>query len=181
MSDQVLKDELSAENAESEEEFPRRKRLSGKKLVLFLILPLLIVGGAVTSAYFSGALDPLLPRPKPGEKMEAGGTTMTPPEKAVFYELPDLLVNLNGSGRRTNFLKIKVSLELENPDDIPKLEAVLPRIIDNFQVYLRELRVEDLRGSAGLYRLREELLARVRTAAAPVEVKDVLFNQMLIQ
>ena len=64
---------------------------------------------------------------------------------------------------------------------MPRLAAVMPRIIDNFQVYLRELRVEDLRGSGGIYRLREELLARVNAASAPVRVKDVLFKEMLVQ
>ncbi len=62
-----------------------------------------------------------------------------------------------------------------------KLESILPRIVDNFQVYLRELRVEDLNGSAGLQRLREDLLLRVTNAAAPAVVKDVLFRELLIQ
>ncbi len=69
-----------------------------------------------------------------------------------------MLVNLNSAGRRASYLKISVSLELENPADIPRIEAIMPRIVDNFQVYLRELRIEDLKGSAGLYRLREEPL-----------------------
>jgi flagellar protein FliL len=64
---------------------------------------------------------------------------------------------------------------------VARLQAVMPRVIDNFQVYLRELRVEDLRGSAGVYRLREELLVRVNSAAAPVKVRDVLFKEMLVQ
>ena len=55
------------------------------------------------------------------------------------------------------------------------------RVIDQFQTYLRELRVRDLRGSAGIYRLQMELLWRVNQAAAPVEVKDVLFQEILIQ
>ena len=67
------------------------------------------------------------------------------------------------------------------PDGVPRLQAVMPRIVDNFQVYLRELRVEDLRGSGGIYRLREELLARVNAAAAPIKVVDVLFKEMLVQ
>jgi flagellar FliL protein len=78
-------------------------------------------------------------------------------------------------------LKISVSLEIASEKDAPQLEQVMPRIVDNFQVYLRELRIEDLRGSAGLQRLREELLLRVATAAQPVVVKDVLFREMLIQ
>ena len=107
--------------------------------------------------------------------------TAEPPAPSVFYDLPDILVNLNTSGKRTSFLKLKVSLELAKQSDVPILESVLPRVVDNFQVYLRELRAEDLRGSAGLYRLREELLMRVRAAAKPADVKDVLFKEMLIQ
>jgi len=57
----------------------------------------------------------------------------------------------------------------------------MPRILDNFQVYLRELRLDDLKGSAGMYRLREELLLRVNAAVQPVQVKDVLFREMLVQ
>ena len=90
-------------------------------------------------------------------------------------------MNLNTSGKRKSFLKLKVSLELGKADDQKILEQVLPRVVDNFQVYLRELRAEDLRGSAGLYRLREDLLSRAQTAAAPAEVRDVLFKEMLIQ
>ncbi|MFX9073467.1 flagellar basal body-associated FliL family protein, partial [Acinetobacter baumannii] len=60
-------------------------------------------------------------------------------------------------------------------------QQTLPRIIDNFQVYLRELRLDDLKGSAGMYRLREELLLRVNMAAQPVKIKDVLFKEMLVQ
>jgi len=57
----------------------------------------------------------------------------------------------------------------------------MPRIIDNFQVYLRELRIDDLKGSAGMYRLREELLTRVNAAAQPAKINAVLFKEMLIQ
>lgn len=99
----------------------------------------------------------------------------------VFFSLGDILVNLSGGGKRPNFLKIKVNLELADPKDLEAIEALKPRIIDNFQIYLRELRVEDLRGSAGLYRLREELLLRVTEAAHPVRIRDVLFQEMLVQ
>jgi flagellar FliL protein len=111
---------------------------------------------------------------------EQEGSTPAP-LKTVFYDLPELLVNLNSTGRRPNFLKMSVSLELSSEMDLNRVREFSPRIIDNFQVYLRELRVEDLRGSAGLYRLREELLARVNTAVRPTKVKDVLFRDMLVQ
>ena len=92
-----------------------------------------------------------------------------------------MLVNLNTGGRKTNYLKITVSLELESDAALEQINQVLPRIVDSFQVYLRELRVEDLSGSAGLQRLREELLLRVNAAAHPAVIKDVLFKEMLVQ
>jgi flagellar FliL protein len=74
-----------------------------------------------------------------------------------------------------------VSLEVGSEADFEHLQSMMPRIIDNFHVYLRELRAEDLRGSAGLYRLREELLIRVQAIADPVLVRDVLFKEVLVQ
>jgi flagellar FliL protein len=171
MSDQTLDGELDA-TAEVGEEKPAGSR---KKLIMIAggaIVLLLALGGA---AYFFGFLDRFVGHKAPAvEEVQA-------PKPAVFFDLPDLLVNLNGAGRKASFLKLTVSLELEKQDDVARLQAVLPRIIDNFQVYLRELRVEDLRGSGGIYRLREELLTRVNAAAAPVKVADVLFKEMLVQ
>ncbi|HXY99733.1 MAG TPA: flagellar basal body-associated FliL family protein [Stellaceae bacterium] len=147
-----------------------------KKLLLLagggIVLLLLITGGVL---YVTGAADKFVGHKEPEKVAEK---PVVPP---TFYDLPDLLVNLNTSGRKASFLKLSVSLELERAEDLPRLQAVMPRILDNFQVYLRELRVEDLHGSPGIYRLREELLARVNSAAAPVKIADVLFKEMLVQ
>lgn len=173
-------DEATLEDEESDEEGGsksggKKKRLSGKAMVLRFVLPALLVFGGAGGVIVSGVLD--------GSKEFVDGVEVEEeePQDLVYYELPEMLVNLNGSGRRTHYLKLSISLELTDPNDIPRLEMVLPRIIDNFQVYLRELRVEDLQGSAGLYRLREELLTRVTLAAAPAKIHDVLFKEMLIQ
>ena len=153
------------------------RRIPGKKLVLFIFLPFLLIGATGGGIYASGLLDSLL-----GIE-ERDGEIMVEEElgPSVFYEVPAMLVNLNSSGRKTGYLKLSVSLEVGSEEDFPKLDAVLPRIVDDFQVYLRELRIEDLRGSAGLQRLREELFMRVANAAAPTVVRDVLFREMLIQ
>ncbi|MGO8914350.1 MAG: flagellar basal body-associated FliL family protein [Stellaceae bacterium] len=150
-------------------------RPSRKKLLLLVgggLLLLLVTGGVL---YVTGIADKFIGHKEPEKVAEK---QLPPPS---FYDLPDLLVNLNTNGRKASFLKLSVSLELEHAEDLPRLQAVMPRVVDNFQVYLRELRVEDLRGSGGIYRLREELLARVNSAAAPVKVVDVLFKEMLVQ
>ena len=157
---------------------------TSKKLIILIGVVLLLGLGGAGAAYFTGLMQPLIDlvigtdTPKKPDEPKASKDA----KDVVFYELPELLVNLSAAGgRRPSFLKMRVSLELEKADDIKKIEGVMPRIMDNFQVYLRELRVEDLKGSAGIYRLREELLTRVSAAAAPAKVRDVLFKEMLIQ
>jgi flagellar FliL protein len=154
---------------------------SGKKKLLLIAAPLvalMLIGGGL---YFTGILGKLLGGEKAESHDEKEQKKDEAPKQTVFFDLPDLLVNLNGSAKKSSFLKMAISLELENPADVAKLQSVMPRIIDNFQVYLRELRIEDLKGSAGMYRLREELLLRVNAAAAPAKIVDVLFKEMLVQ
>lgn len=152
-----------------------------KKLILLIVLPLLLVVGGAAGAYFSGAIDALLGKGGGEKEVEHKEAAPGGVQAAVFYDLPEMLVNLNTAGRKQSFLKIRVSLELENALDATRIEQVMPRIVDNFQVYLRELRVEDLQGAQGMYRLREELLTRVNAAAKPAKVNDVLFKEMLVQ
>jgi len=180
MSDDDIDDEdgdVDDIDGEGEGEGGGGKKVSGKKIALFAGLPLLLIIGGVAGAYFTGLMDPLFE----GGIAESGEETSPLAGSVLFYDLPEMLVNLNTGGKQTNYLKIKVSLEVENENMLLQLENLLPRVVDNFQVYLRELRVEDLNGSAGLYRLKEELLVRVNTAIRPHKVNDVLFREMLVQ
>ena len=171
-----------------------------KKLIIIIALVFLVIVGGVAGAYFMGLLDPVIEMivgpdesgegGEGGEEGEDGEECEEGEEgeegdcasgRAVFYDLQELLVNLNSGGRKSSFLKLRVSLELASARDKAKMDTIMPRVIDNFQTYLRELRITDLKGSAGMYRLREELLVRVNAAVAPAKIKDVLFKEMLIQ
>ncbi len=177
--------DADAENADvegtddngEEVEGGKKRRFSGKFLVLFILLPLLLLGGGGAAAYY------FLLRPQPEELKTDDAEAKAEEEKQlVFFDMPEMLVDLNsGSSKRKNYIKVNVTLELESAEAIPELEAIMPRIVDSFQIYLRELRVEDLQGSAGLLRLKEELLLRLNTTAQPVKIKDVLFKEMLVQ
>ena len=96
-------------------------------------------------------------------------------------DLPDIVANLNAGPRRTAFIKLKAKLELSRPEDQAAVQAAMPRVLDLFQTYLREMRPEELRGTAGTYRLREELVARTNIAANPAHVLNVLFTELLVQ
>jgi flagellar FliL protein len=93
-----------------------------------------------------------------------------------------VLVNLAGSGAdRTQYLKVKIVLELPDPTLVGQIQPLMPRVMDAFQTYLRELRATDLDGSAGLYRLKEELTRRVNVAVAPNKITAVLFKEIVVQ
>ncbi len=149
------------------------------KLSLIIGLPILLIIGGATGAYFMGYLDPIL-----GDIVASEGEDDEEPavlEDVSFFAFPEILVNLNTGGKQTNYLKVKVLVEVEDPQLLQKLETLQPRILESFQLYLRELRLEDLNGSAGAYRLKEEMLVRVNTALKPARVSDVLFADLLVQ
>jgi flagellar protein FliL len=178
MADRTLEDDRDAAADEAVEEAPDSGSGGRRRLMILGGVGLLLIAGTGGALYATGTVGKLLGT----NKLETTETAaVVAPKPGVFLDLPDLLVNLNSTGRKASFLKISISLDLEDQGDIIRIQAVMPRIIDNFQVYLRELRVEDLRGSGGIYRLREELLARVNAASSPVKVKDVLFKEMLVQ
>ncbi len=176
------RDDGEDENLEGEDknlEGEDGKESSSKTVLIIIGVVLLLTIGGVAAAYFTGLIDPVLAFITGGEDTEE--EQAADEEKMVFFPLEEVIVNLNTGGRQSTFLKINISLELADAVDIPRIETVMPRIMDNFQVYLRELKIEDLKGAAGMYRLREELLTRVNVAAAPAKINDVLFKEMLVQ
>jgi flagellar protein FliL len=100
----------------------------------------------------------------------------------VFMDVPEMLVNMvGGPGERVQYLKVKVVLELKEDKQLEAIKPTLPRVTDLFQTYLRELRPIDLNGSAGLFRLKEEMTRRVNVAIAPNAVNAVLFKEIVVQ
>jgi flagellar FliL protein len=166
--------EVTTDDAEADA--PSEKK-GGKKKLIMIALPVLLIG-AGAGLWFSGILPGMLGM-QHSEK--AGEKEAAKPSVPVFVDLPDMIANLAGSGTKPSYIKLQVRLEIARQEDSDKVKQAMPRLQDMFQTYLREMRPEELRGSAGVYRLREELLGRANVALAPVRVNDVLFTQFLIQ
>lgn len=171
---------VNDEAQEGEEEGGEQKKKS--KLIPIIIAAVLLVGGAGAGGFFF-----LTSKDKPVEGAAAEGedaaTSAEPakPAESFFFELPDMTVNLSSTGGGARFLRLKSVLEVGSAADVTALEKIQPRIVDDFQVYLRELRPSDLQGSAGSYRLRHDLLLRANQAAQPVHVHNVLFKELIVQ
>jgi flagellar FliL protein len=163
-------DDLDAEMEEGAEAAPPSKGwFSGKMIMIVGVAVLVLVGGG-TGAYFMMS----------GSKETK--STVAQAKPAVFLDVPEVLVNLSTTGNeRTQYLKVKVVLELPDATLSPQVQSTMPRVMDAFQTYLRELRPTDLDGSAGLYRLKEELTRRVNAAIAPSRINAVLFKEIVVQ
>jgi flagellar FliL protein len=184
----------------AEGEAKPKKKLSGKNLILFIVLPAILVLGAGGGAAFM-----LLSKPAGeqhaeaeagghgkakgghGEEAEAepipgpNGTTISYGEGVVYVGLPDLLVNITAADGRPAYLKLKLTLEAPDQEAVDALTPEIPRVSDQFNAFLREMRTDDLSGSAGAYRLRLELLRRVNLVVAPSQINAVLIEEMLVQ
>jgi len=146
-----------------------KKKLPLKHIIIGVVA-LLVVGGGGYFGY-SALFD--------HKEAKAAAPVVKP---AVFVEVPEILVNLSNTGSdRTQYLKVKMTLELPDALLIPQVTPLMPRITDTFQTYLRELRPSDLDGSAGLYRLKEELTRRVNATLSPTRVNAVLFKEIVVQ
>lgn len=163
------------ENPDGEEEGEEDEEgaLKKKKLKLIIIAAAAVVlllggGGGAYLLLFSGG-------------GSSDGVKAPVAVKTYFYDLPQMVVNLSSPDNKEQFLKLKVSLELANEGEAKVIEARIARVMDAFQVYLRELRPSDLAGSAGIYRLKEELRRRVNLAVYPVQVMSILFKEILVQ
>ena len=186
------------EGADAKEAAPKKASLIGRILGLlnplaFFKLPLMqkliVAAGLLVVLVSGGGAYYFLGGAPAEEHADAAATegahgapaSELPPVHAAFFDVPDIIVNIQSADSTPAYLKLAVSLELDGEEARAAIEPVMPRVVDQFQTYLRELRVDDVRGSMGVMRLKEELLRRVNLAAAPTPVRDVLLKEMIVQ
>jgi flagellar protein FliL len=165
---QAMADNDDKEEGAAETAAPKKSK---KKLIIMAAAALLLVGGGGATWFFFFRAH--------GEEARA---EVAAPKAPIFIDVPEVLVNLVGApGERIQYLKVKVVLEVKEDKQVETIKPTMPRVSDIFQTYMRELRPADLNGSAGLFRLKEELTRRVNVAVAPGQVSAVLFKEIVIQ
>lgn len=97
------------------------------------------------------------------------------------FDVPPLLVNLRTADGAPHFLKVHFMLVPGPKSSLEGLKDELPLLIDAYQPFLRELRPEDLSGSAAVFRIKEELLVRSREAIGDDKVKEILIQDLIQQ
>ena len=98
-----------------------------------------------------------------------------------FYDMDEMIVNLDTNGRGNSFVRLRLSLEVKNAESLHILKQYAPKVQDIVQVYVRGLRPDDLRGSISLYNIREQLLLRINKVVYPAQVINIYFRDVLVQ
>lgn len=101
-------------------------------------------------------------------------------KSSSYVEVPPLIVNLRG-GSESRFLKLRFIAVAANDETADEVKAKLPVVLDALQPFLRELRPEDLDGSAAVYRIKEEMMRRTNDAIGPDKVTDILIQDLVQQ
>lgn len=161
--------------AEAEVEGGEVAPATKKKLPIMLIAMIaagIVVIGGGAAAYF------LLFSAPPEAAADAHAEAV---HESFIFNLPPMTVNLNTDDGVARFMKLTIALEVADEEVMAEIQPRMAKVVDAFQVYLRELRISDLEGSAGIYRLKEELLRRVNLAIFPAQVESILFKEILVQ
>jgi len=168
------KENEETENEDEEGEEGENPPKKGNKMLLIIVAGGVVLGLLIGLFFFLflGGDDP-----NPDELVDPVAELA----EVAFVEVPPISANFlstNGLGRR---VKLKVTLEIATEIDVPLVEQLMPRIVDDMQVFVRQLRASDIQGSAGLLRLKEGLLRRAQQSAAPAKINNVLFKEINIQ
>ncbi|MEM7619000.1 MAG: flagellar basal body-associated FliL family protein [Pseudomonadota bacterium] len=158
-----------AEGELSEEEAKAAKSKKFKFYLLISLIPLVLALAGIYFAIFQFGW------------IASGDGEEGTPQASHYLDLPEMVVNLSANDKRAQYLKIRIAIEAKNQESLDALQPVMPRILDMFQIYLRELRSSDLEGSAGIFRLKEELLHRINLAIHPKRINRVLFKEIIVQ
>ena len=166
-----------AVDAEVEDGAPAKKGIPKLFIIIGAAAIVVLLAGAGLYIFLSSSSAPATEEGAHGALPEGAVDT----GHTFIFNLPPMIVNLNDEGAAGAFMKLTVALEVANQEMMLEIQPRMAKVVDAFQVYLRELRRSDLEGSAGVYRLKEELLRRVNVAIYPSHVESVLFKEILVQ
>jgi flagellar FliL protein len=166
-----------AAEAEVDDAAPAKKGIPKLFIIIGAAALVVVLAGAGLFVFLSSSSAPT----EEGAAEHGGDAAAAAAGHTFIFNLPPMIVNLNNEEQAGAFMKLTVALEVANEEMMVEIQPRMAKVVDAFQVYLRELRRSDLEGSAGVYRLKEELLRRVNVAIYPSRVESILFKEILVQ
>ncbi len=172
------------------EDDPPPKKTTKLPLLIGLLLALLGAGGGFYAAFsgmlpFGGAAA-IGGAERHGEEAETGhgGTEAKGDGRGeaagatAFIALPQIVASL-GPVTSLHHLRFTAQLEVA-PDQRAAVEALMPRILDVLNTYLRALESGDVEAQGALIRLRAQMLRRIQMVAGDERIRDLLVTEFVL-
>lgn len=156
-------------------------RAKSTKLPLILGIGLALAGGGGGFyAVYSGMILGSESGDGPGGHMmaDAGGKDVKALPDIAYIPIEPLVISL-GDGATGRHLRFRAQLEVASPYQ-SEVEAVMPRVVDVLNSYLRALETRDLSDSTALVRLRAQMLRRVQIVTGGDRVNDLLIMEFVL-
>lgn len=169
----------TAETAEAEPR-PRKRKLGA----ILGLLGALALGGGGFYAVYAGLFDPTALFAGGGDSGHGGGDghggAAGPAALAdvAFVPMDPIMVSLP-PGASARHLRFSGQLEV-GPEQAPEVAALMPRVLDVLNTYLRAVEVRDLEDPASLARLRAQMLRRVQVVTGEGKVRDLLVTEFVL-
>ncbi len=150
-----------------------------KKGKLGLILGLvgaLALGGGGFYAIYAGYFDPA--SLFGGGHGAASDSHEIPVTDVAFVPMEPIMISLP-PGSSSKHLRFTGQLEVA-PGSAAEVAALMPRVLDVLNTYLRAVQARDLEDPAALARLRAQMLRRIQVVIGDGQVRDLLITEFVL-
>ncbi len=152
------------------------RRLSVKRLILFVFLPLVLLIGAAVGVMTSGLMKGDKPdEPPPPPKVDL---TKLP---GGYVDVPDLIINMRGADGTPRLLIMQVTIHLELADNRPLVQAELPKVQSALILFLRKQNPDDLYTASSVETLRQQMEKLASEAIKPQKLTGLTIGRMQIR
>lgn len=161
-----------------------------KKLILFVLLPLLLLIGAGLGALVAGLVPGVsipglggshAPPPPPKKDPGAPSSAKPSPIGSTVYVLPEFVVNIKTNRAYPVFLLLSLAVEMRDESVQPTMAAQEPRIRDAMIIYLSSLTPSDLNGYDGIQRVRDNAWRILQKFVPEKDLVNVQIAKMTVK
>ncbi|SDF92072.1 flagellar basal body-associated protein FliL [Paraburkholderia phenazinium] len=152
-----------------------------KRILLIVLIALIAAGAAGAGTWFFMSRH----EPAPAAAQAASATAASPLAVPVFFPLEPMTVNLQSDDGQQHYLRIGLTLKLNDPKVQQELTDHMPEVRSRVLLALSNKHPEDLAPLDGKRALATELKTLIEQpndkGAAPITVEDVLFTEFVVQ
>ncbi|SFU23517.1 flagellar basal body-associated protein FliL [Paraburkholderia aspalathi] len=150
-----------------------------KRIILIVLIAIIAAGAAGAGVWF------FMSKRTPAPASATTAAAPAPLPVPLFFPLESMTVNLQSDDGQQHFLRIGLTLKLNDPKTQQELSDHMPEVRSRILLALSNKHPEELAPLEGKRALATELQTLIEQptdkGAAPIHVQDVLFTEFVVQ